>query len=100
VLKGWGGKWPSCRRYYASLQFARPEAFLANAKEMYEKNQALPGRPECITGRTYTALKIPKVFCRGSGKGSQVPGSRFKVGDKDRMDDPKTCRSRLSSLKK
>jgi hypothetical protein len=32
-------------------------------------------------------------------KGSQVPGSTFKVGDKDRMDDPKTCRSRLSSLK-
>jgi hypothetical protein len=32
-------------------------------------------------------------------EGSQVPGSTFKVGDKDRMDDPKTCRSRLSSLK-
>jgi hypothetical protein len=32
-------------------------------------------------------------------KGSQVPGSTFKVGDKDRMDDPKTFRSRLSSLK-
>jgi hypothetical protein len=32
-------------------------------------------------------------------KGSQVLGSTFKVGDKDRMDDPKTCRSRLSSLK-
>jgi hypothetical protein len=32
-------------------------------------------------------------------KGSQVPGSTFKVGDKDSMDDPKTCRSRLSSLK-
>jgi pimeloyl-ACP methyl ester carboxylesterase len=67
VLKGWGSKWPSCRRYYASLQFARPEAFLANAKEMYEKNQALPGRRECLTGLNYEALKIPKVFCWGSG---------------------------------
>ena len=66
VLKGWGGKWLSCRRYYASLQFARPEAFLANAKEIYERNQALPGRRECITGLTYAGLKIPRVFCWGS----------------------------------
>jgi len=66
VLKGWGGKWSSCRRYYASLQFARPEAFLANAKEMYQKNQALPGRQECLTGLTYAGLKIPRVFCWGS----------------------------------
>jgi len=66
VLKGWGGKWLSCRRYYASLQFARPEAFLANAKEIYERNQALPGRRECVTGLTYAGLKIPRVFCWGS----------------------------------
>jgi pimeloyl-ACP methyl ester carboxylesterase len=66
VLKGWGGRWPSCRRYYASLQFARPEAFLANAKEIYQKNQPLPGRRECITGLTYGGLKIPRVFCWGS----------------------------------
>ena len=31
-------------------------------------------------------------------KGSQVLGSTFKVGDKDGIDDPKTCRSWLSSL--
>jgi len=37
--------------------------------------------------------------CIKESKGSQVPGSTFKVGDKDRMDEPKTCRSRLSSLK-
>ena len=66
VLKTWGSKWPSCRRYYASLQFARPEAFLANAKEIYQKNQALPGRRECLTGLTYAGLKIPRVFCWGS----------------------------------
>jgi pimeloyl-ACP methyl ester carboxylesterase len=66
ALKGWGSKWSSCRRYYASLQFARPEAFLANAKEIYQKNQALPGRRECLTGFTYADLKIPKIFCWGS----------------------------------
>jgi pimeloyl-ACP methyl ester carboxylesterase len=66
VFKGWGSKWSSCRRYYASLQFARPEAFLANAREIYEKNQALLGRRECVTGYTYAALQIPKVFCWGN----------------------------------
>jgi pimeloyl-ACP methyl ester carboxylesterase len=66
VLKSWGGRWPSCRRYYASLQFARPEAFLANAKEIYQKNQVLPGCRECLTGLTYAGLKIPRVFCWGS----------------------------------
>jgi pimeloyl-ACP methyl ester carboxylesterase len=66
VLKVWGSTWSSCRRYYASLQFARPEAFLANAREMYQKNQALPGRRECLTGFTYADLKIPKIFCWGS----------------------------------
>jgi pimeloyl-ACP methyl ester carboxylesterase len=66
VLKVWGSTWSSCRRYYASLQFARPEAFLANAREMYQKNQALPGRRECLTGLTYADLKIPKIFCWGS----------------------------------
>jgi len=66
VLKGWGSRWSSCRRYYASLHFARPEAFLANAREIHEKNQALPGRRECLTGFTYGALKIPKIFCWGS----------------------------------
>jgi pimeloyl-ACP methyl ester carboxylesterase len=66
VLKAWGGRWSSCRRYYASLQFSRPEAFLANAKEMYEKNQPVPGRAECLTGLTYAALGIPRIFCWGS----------------------------------
>jgi pimeloyl-ACP methyl ester carboxylesterase len=66
VLKKWGNLWASCRRYYASLQFCRPEAFLANAMEIFQKNQPLPGRKECLTGITYAGLKIPKVFCWGS----------------------------------
>ena len=66
VLKKWGNMWPSCRRYYASLLFCRPEAFLANAMEIFQKNQPLPGRKECMTGITYAGLSIPKVFCWGS----------------------------------
>ncbi len=66
VLKGWGSQWASCRRYYASLQFCRPDAFLANAREVYQRNQPLPGREESLTGMTYAGLRIPKIFCWGS----------------------------------
>lgn len=66
VLKSWGSKWASCRRYYASLQFCRPEAFLANAREIVQRNQPLPGRSESKMGMTYAGLKIPKVFCWGN----------------------------------
>lgn len=66
VLKKWGDIWPSCRRYYASLMFCRPEAFLSNATEVFQKNQPLQGRKECLTGITYAGLTIPKVFCWGS----------------------------------
>jgi len=66
VLKKWGSIWPSCRRYYASLMFCRPEAFLDNATELFQKNQPLEGRRECLTGIAYAGLAIPKVFCWGS----------------------------------
>ncbi|MEW6184038.1 MAG: alpha/beta fold hydrolase [Bacillota bacterium] len=66
VLKGWGSRWESCRRYYASLRFCRPEAFLAEALEICERNRPLPGRTESLTGTAYAGLQIPKVFCWGS----------------------------------
>jgi pimeloyl-ACP methyl ester carboxylesterase len=66
VLNKWGNMWSSCRRYYASLMFCRPEAFLANSTEIFQKNQPLPGRKECLTGITYAGLNIPKVYCWGS----------------------------------
>jgi len=66
VLNGWGNKWASCRRYYASLQFARPDAVLSNAREIYQKSQPLPDRKVSLSGLTYAGLKIPKVFCWGS----------------------------------
>jgi pimeloyl-ACP methyl ester carboxylesterase len=38
VLEEWGRQHPECRRYYASLTFAREEAFLANAIELVQRN--------------------------------------------------------------
>ena len=66
VLRRWGSRWASCRRYYASLQFCRAEAFLANAKEIFQRNQPLPSLSGSSMGLTYAGLKIPKVFCWGS----------------------------------
>ncbi len=66
VLEEWGQKYPSCRRYHSSLRDCRPEAFLANARELCQRNRALPGKQKSETGRIYCSLSIPKVFCYGT----------------------------------
>ena len=68
VLDDWGQKYPSCRRYHSSLHDCRPEAFLANARELLQRSTALPGRYKSETGLIYCSLSIPKVFCYGTGK--------------------------------
>ena len=66
VIEDWGQKYPSCRRYHSSLRNCRTEAFLANARELCQRNTALPGRYKSETGRIYCSLSIPKVFCYGT----------------------------------
>lgn len=61
-----GSRYESCRRYYASLHFARQEAFLANARELYDRNTSVEGEYKSEIGRTYCSLRIPKVFCYGT----------------------------------
>lgn len=66
ILEDWGQKYPSCRRYHSSLRDCRPEAFLANARELFSKNTELPGKYKSETGRIYSMLSIPKIFCYGT----------------------------------
>jgi pimeloyl-ACP methyl ester carboxylesterase len=66
VSEEWGKKWSSCRRYYASLELCRPEAFLANAKEAYARSLPLPGRSESVIGAAFAEIEIPRVFCWGA----------------------------------
>ena len=73
VLKEWGKRYDSCRRYYASLQFCRPEAFLQNAQELVKRNTALDGEFKSEIGKMYYDLSIKKIFCYG--KESIKPGS-------------------------
>jgi len=66
VHENWGQKYPSCQRYHSSLRECNPEAFLANARELFSKNTELPGKYKSETGRIYCSLSIPKVFCYGT----------------------------------
>ncbi|HEX8088147.1 MAG TPA: alpha/beta hydrolase, partial [Blastocatellia bacterium] len=61
-----GTGYESCRRYYASLHFARQEAFLANARELYNRNTSVEGEYKSEIGKIYCSLRIPKVFCYGT----------------------------------
>jgi hypothetical protein len=61
-----GRNWPSCRRYFASLLFCRPEAFRDSARELVKHNgEALESRVSEI-GNLFSSLSIPKVFCWGT----------------------------------
>jgi len=66
VYLQWGIVLPSARRYYASLRFCRPEAFLASSQELVERNNSLPGRFKSEIGKIYCDLTIPRVFCYGT----------------------------------
>jgi pimeloyl-ACP methyl ester carboxylesterase len=66
VSEHWKQKYPSCKRYHASLRNCSTDAFLANAQELYQRNTALPGKYKSEIGRTYCSLSIPKVFCCGT----------------------------------
>lgn len=66
VLGDWAQRYDSCKRYYESLCNCRPDAFLANARELYERNTALPGKYKSEIGQIYCSLSIPKMFCYGT----------------------------------
>ena len=43
VLEDWGQKYTSCRRYHSSLRNCCTEAFLVNARELFNNNTVLAG---------------------------------------------------------
>ena len=66
VLRQWAKQRPSCRHYNDALEVCRTRAFLANASELCQRNQQVPGDLESETGRVFRLLDMPKMFCRGS----------------------------------
>lgn len=65
VLKQWAAKWVSCQRYFASLWFCTPQAFLSNAREVCQRNLPQPNTSESETGVKFQQIKVPKVYCWG-----------------------------------
>lgn len=65
VLNQWGAKWASCQRYYASLWFCRPTAFLLSAREVCARNSALTNRSVSEIGLMFQTINVPKVYCWG-----------------------------------
>lgn len=53
------------RPYYASLEFCHPDAFLNNARQMYEMSRELTGKYTHVIGKRYTELTIPRIYCYG-----------------------------------
>lgn len=60
------GHQEAARRYYASLWFARWQAFLSNSLELVERNTALSGKYQSEIGEIYRKLSIPKIYCYSS----------------------------------
>jgi pimeloyl-ACP methyl ester carboxylesterase len=65
VLEEWASVWPSCKRYYASLWFCRPHAFLSSALEIDKRNLVSTDAYETETGLLFEDIRIPKVYCWG-----------------------------------
>jgi pimeloyl-ACP methyl ester carboxylesterase len=57
----------ACRRYYASLWFSRPEAFLANALETYQRTRATSVKGVNEIGAAYRSVTVPKIYYWGQG---------------------------------
>lgn len=65
VLNQWGKAFPSRLRYYESLKLCRTQAFRANALELYELKNSIPGKYKSQLGKIYASLTVSKVFCYG-----------------------------------
>jgi pimeloyl-ACP methyl ester carboxylesterase len=62
---------PSLKRYYGSLLFARPRAFLENALEIMKRSRTEREDKVSEIGRMYKSLEIPRVYFWGEESLSQ-----------------------------
>lgn len=72
VLNNWGAKWASCQRYYASLWFCSPQAFLSSAREVCQRNLAMSNTVASETGLMFQQVDVPKVYCWGGSMSDQT----------------------------
>lgn len=65
VLNDWGEQRDSAKRYFSSLWFCRPQAFLLNAREVCKRNSAPSDTSATETGLKFIQIRVPKVYCWG-----------------------------------
>lgn len=65
IYQDLGPRYESVRRYHASLMFARPQAFLENARELYSRATTAEPPYQNEFGKLYCRLKLRKLFCWG-----------------------------------
>lgn len=66
VFEGWAREGESGRRYYASLRFCDPGAFLACAIELYSRNRDADTRGLSGIGAIYAMVPVQKRFIYGT----------------------------------
>jgi len=65
VFRGMG-RTDAGKKYFASIKFCRPEAYIENSKELVKRNTCLDGKYKSEIGKAYLSLDIPKIFCYGT----------------------------------
>jgi len=65
VFRGMG-RTDTGKKYFASLKFCRPEAYIENSKELVRRNTCLEGKYKSEIGQAYISLEMPKIFCYGA----------------------------------
>lgn len=76
VFEGWAHEGEAGRRYYASLRFCDPHAFLACATELCSRNQKADASGLSGVGALYAALPIKKHFIYGT---RSLPATTVKL---------------------
>ncbi len=56
----------ACRRYYASLHFAQPDAFLANAEEILTRTAITSDQTVPMMAKQYANIQLPKLYLWGT----------------------------------
>jgi pimeloyl-ACP methyl ester carboxylesterase len=72
VLNDWAVQRDSAKRYFSSLWFCRPQAFLLNAREVCKRNSSTTDTSATETGLKFIQLRIPKVYCWGGKLNEQT----------------------------
>ncbi len=66
ILSDLASNFVSLKKYYASLEFCDPQAFLENGIELYEISTCLNQDNKNLAGKRFLDIEIPKVYCYGS----------------------------------